>query len=83
LVALQGTRGQRPRVPGGRRGAGLLVLASGSLGRQIRVPKAAVGYAWKGGAEHLLRYALWSVRGLLPVGPDPHDHECGSRCRWR
>jgi len=29
----------------------LLVLESGNLGRQIRVPKAAVSYAWKYGGE--------------------------------
>ncbi len=29
----------------------LLVLQSGDLGRQIRVPKAAVSYAWKHGGE--------------------------------
>jgi serine-type D-Ala-D-Ala carboxypeptidase (penicillin-binding protein 5/6) len=29
----------------------LLVLESGSLGRQIRVPKAAMDYAWKNGGE--------------------------------
>ncbi len=55
----------------------LLVLESGNLGRQIRVPQAAVSYAWKYGAEtaalrpgDVLTAAELLQALLLPSGAD-------------
>jgi serine-type D-Ala-D-Ala carboxypeptidase (penicillin-binding protein 5/6) len=68
---------QRPMASVTKVMTALLVLQSGDLGREIRVPKAAVSYAWKHGGEtaalrprnvltaHELLDAL-----LLPSGAD-------------
>jgi D-alanyl-D-alanine carboxypeptidase (penicillin-binding protein 5/6) len=68
---------QRPMASVTKVMTALLVLESGNLGREIRVPKAAVSYAWKYGGEtaslrpgdvltaHELLEAL-----LLPSGAD-------------
>ena len=55
----------------------LLVLENGSLGQQIRVPKAAMDYAWKNGGESaglhpgdVLTVQQLLVALLLPSGAD-------------
>ena len=69
----------------------LLVLQSGDLGREIRVPKAAVSYAWKNGGEtaalrprdvltaHELLEALLLPRARTRRTPSPNAYGPGLR----
>jgi D-alanyl-D-alanine carboxypeptidase (penicillin-binding protein 5/6) len=51
LLWSRGVDTERPMASITKVMTALLVLQAGSLGRQIRVPKAAVDYAWKYGGE--------------------------------